>query len=113
MSPPLTTAADVILLGPPEGNTGGEQLDQDAHMNDSSTPTEGVLGASNIGAEPTHDKSSAVPEQTTDQQPESQPRQHQDTVMQDQKHEKEQGQQDQQDPRAQPKEQVTSAPVQQ
>ena len=76
-SPPLTTAAGVILLGLPEGNTGGEQLDQDVHMDDSSTPTEGVLHASNIGAEPTHDKSSAVPEQTTDQQPESQPRQHQ------------------------------------
>lgn len=85
MSPPLTTVAGVILLGIPEGNTGGEQLNQDAHMHDSSTPTEGALGASNIRAEPTHDKSSAVPEHTIDQdnQPGDQRHQDQDTVMQD------------------------------
>ena len=90
MSPPLTTAAGVILLGPPEGNTGGEQLDQDIPMQDSSAPAKEAPGASNIGAEPTHDKSLVVPEQTTDQQPEPRPRQHQDTVMQDQHEEKEQ-----------------------
>ena len=101
-SPPPVTAPGVILLGPPEGDAGGEQRDQDIQMHDSSAPTEENLGASQIGAEPAHDKSPVAPEH-----PEPQPRQDQDAVMQEkeqdqrqekQQQRKEQDQQDQPDP---------------
>ena len=72
MSPLITTAPEVILLGPPEGPEGREQRAQDEPMQDTLAPTEGNLGTSNIGAEPTLDKSSVVPEQTTIQPPEPQ-----------------------------------------
>ena len=106
MSPPLTTAAGVILLGPPEGNTGGEQRDQEVHMQDSLAPTEEALGASNLGTEPTLDKSSAVPEHTIDQDTQPGDQQPQDQVMKDREQEQ------QQDQRDEPKEQETSAQAQ-
>ena len=61
-SPPLATGSDVILLGPPEGNAGGEQRDHDRQRQDSSALMEENLGASQTGAEPSHDKSPVVPE---------------------------------------------------
>ena len=81
------TAPGVIYLGPPEGNAGGEQRSQDEHMQDSSAPTEEILGASDIGAEPTHAKSPVVPEQTTDQDTQPRDQQPQDEVMKDQQEE--------------------------
>ena len=86
-------------------------------MQDSSAPTEENLGASQIGAKQSHDKSPVVPEHS---EPQSQ--QDQNIVMQgseqDQQQEKdqpqkEQQQRDQPDPRASLKERVTSASTQQ
>ena len=62
-SSPLAVASSVIELEPPEGITGGEQREQDTHMQDPSAPTEEKLGASQIGVEQSHDKSSLDTEQ--------------------------------------------------
>ena len=60
-SPPPVTASDVIILGPPVGDAEG-QREHDVHMEDSSVPMEGGLGASQLGAERRHDKSPVEPE---------------------------------------------------
>ena len=90
MSPPPTTAPGVIYLGPPEGSVGGEQRDPDVHMQDSSAPTGETFSASDIGAEPTHDKSSVVPEQTIDQDTQPGDQQPQGQVMKDREQEQQQ-----------------------
>ena len=87
-SPPLATVADVISLGPPEGDAEGEHRHQDTQTQDPSAPTEENLGASQTGAEPSHDKSPVVPEHS-----EPRPQPDQDVVMQ----EKEQDQQPKKD----------------
>ena len=66
------------MLDPPEGDAEAEHRHEDTQTHDPSAPTEESLGASQTGAEPSHDKSPVDPEHA-----EPQNQQSQDIVMQD------------------------------
>ena len=67
-SPPLATATEVNMPDPPEGDAEAEPRHEDTQTHDPSAPTEESLGASQTGAEPSHDKSSVAPKHTEPQQ---------------------------------------------
>jgi hypothetical protein len=93
------------------------QRKQDIHMKDSSAPTEGSLGASQLGAEQRHDKSPVEPEHTEPQNQQSrditmqddEPEQRQKDQLQreQQQQKKQQQRQKQPDPQAPPKDRAT------